>query len=359
MPASLIQAQYNELNTLAQRFARQAQANDALIQRVLRHVQPLRQGGWQGQAAAAFFHEMDTEVLLAMRRLSAALVEARRITLEMVRVLQEAEKEAADPFRNGTFFTGMKPFPNGQVFITNPRDGRAIHPSDVAQGQLGDCFVVTALSIIAHQNPAILRDAIRANPDGTYTVRFFGVSGAPHYETVKADFPTATQYQNGAGHDITPHMAPGDSAGGKQEMWPMVIEKAYAQWRGNGDAIAGYQALDNGGRSSAVMAALTGQKSEEHTDVGHYSLQNLAQMQRDGYGMALSSLDPGNQGNNPLYRNGSLVTGHAYYISAVNERTGMVTVQNPWGWDEYKIEIPYAKLRENFDLLMVNPLRPR
>ena len=45
--------------------------------------------------------------------------------------------------------------------------------SDISQGYLGDCYLLSALSYIAENNPEKIRDMIRDNGDGTCTVRLF------------------------------------------------------------------------------------------------------------------------------------------------------------------------------------------
>ncbi len=99
MPAPVIQAQYDKLQTVAQRFGAQAEATGQLRQRLLSGVQSLQNGGWEGRGAQAFFNEMSQDVFPAMQRLQEALQEAQFTTLQIIEIFQEAEKEAAAPFR--------------------------------------------------------------------------------------------------------------------------------------------------------------------------------------------------------------------------------------------------------------------
>ena len=100
MSANIIQARYDVLATVANRFGGQAQANKELVERVRQAMRPLEGGGWQGRGSTAFFSEMNGEVLPAMQRLAAALDQARSATHEISRVVQQAEEEAARPFRS-------------------------------------------------------------------------------------------------------------------------------------------------------------------------------------------------------------------------------------------------------------------
>ncbi len=99
MPNDIIQAEYDQLATVASRFGAQSEASKQLIAQVRRAMQPLQGGGWQGRGSAAFFAEMNGEMLPAMQRLAAALDQARTVTLQVSDVIRQAEEEASRPFR--------------------------------------------------------------------------------------------------------------------------------------------------------------------------------------------------------------------------------------------------------------------
>lgn len=104
MPVEIVQAQYEELATIGQRFARQAEASAALRQQVERCADALRQNGWQGRGASAFGEEMDNVVTPVMERLHAALTQSHTVTMQIIEIVQQAEEEAADPFKARTQF---------------------------------------------------------------------------------------------------------------------------------------------------------------------------------------------------------------------------------------------------------------
>jgi Flp pilus assembly pilin Flp len=60
----------------------------------------------------------------------------------------------------------------GDLFIMGD-DDHAIHPSDIDQQGLGDCYLLASLAEIAQQNPELIRDIIRPNDNGTFTVTFY------------------------------------------------------------------------------------------------------------------------------------------------------------------------------------------
>ncbi len=142
MSAPIVQAQYDRLTDIAQRFQRQSDVNAELKQRLLQHYQPLQQGGWQGRGAQAFFAEMENEVFPAMDRLIQALSQASQVTIQIQHVLREAEEEAARPFRQGeTSASGSAPGAGGapaappppRIYIVN-----GINSAGNVPGQIGD-----------------------------------------------------------------------------------------------------------------------------------------------------------------------------------------------------------------------------
>ena len=93
-----IQANYDTLAQIAQRFQQTAENNTQLHTRLTQQVDQLRQAGWEGRGAAAFFSQMDGQVFPAVQRLSVALEQAQSVTLHINAVLQEAESLAANLF---------------------------------------------------------------------------------------------------------------------------------------------------------------------------------------------------------------------------------------------------------------------
>ena len=98
MPAEVIQARYETLTNIAGRFGRQAEQSSQYAVRVRERMVALQNGGRQGRGAQAFFAEMENEVLPVVGRLSTALSEAQTVTLHIIEILREAEKDAAQLF---------------------------------------------------------------------------------------------------------------------------------------------------------------------------------------------------------------------------------------------------------------------
>ena len=101
MSADIVQAQYEQLEQIAARFAAAAETQQALLQRVNQRVDVLRQGGWQGKGVAAFLREMDGEVGPAEQRLIDSLMTASDATRQISMTVRQAEVEAASLFQSG------------------------------------------------------------------------------------------------------------------------------------------------------------------------------------------------------------------------------------------------------------------
>lgn len=99
MSAPIVQAQYDQLEQIAARFAAAAEQQQALLERVNRQVEVLRSGSWQGKGVAAFLREMDGEVGSASLRFFSALSQASQTTLQLSQLLRQAEENAGNLFK--------------------------------------------------------------------------------------------------------------------------------------------------------------------------------------------------------------------------------------------------------------------
>lgn len=96
---NIIQAQYDDLEEVADRFDRQLAAIEQLLHQVTCCLDDLEHGGWSGRSARTFFRDMEDETLPAVRRLIVALEMGSDDTRHIARLLAEAEEEAASVFR--------------------------------------------------------------------------------------------------------------------------------------------------------------------------------------------------------------------------------------------------------------------
>ena len=97
--ADEIRADYPQLQQVSTTFSRQATAINQMRQQVKKSMSSL-QGNWVGKGSDAFFNEMSDKVLPAADRLYQALQEAAKVTKQMAQTVQQAEEDAAAPFKN-------------------------------------------------------------------------------------------------------------------------------------------------------------------------------------------------------------------------------------------------------------------
>lgn len=208
---------------------------------------------------------------------------------------------------------------NGSLFLGG------VSSDDPVQGPLGDCYLVSGLSAMAAVRPEVIENAVTANPDGTYSVTFhkdsflglFGRSQEPITVTVDGDMPT----KNGT----TPMYTRGRDV---KELWPMLIEKAYAQLDG------GYQKVAKGGAPTTIWQALTGKKGAMTANAVESSDKLWSKISN-----ALNEKRPVAASTAPAfkdYEGTGLTKGHVYSVTGIEERDGkrFVNVRNPWGKTE-------------------------
>ncbi|MDJ0754926.1 MAG: WXG100 family type VII secretion target [Ardenticatenaceae bacterium] len=99
MSNEFVQADYDKLQEIADLFSKHGEENQAMQARIVKIFEALRDGGWEGRGAEAYFAEMDGVMMPAATRLHEALREANRVTTSIAAILQQAEEEAAAPFR--------------------------------------------------------------------------------------------------------------------------------------------------------------------------------------------------------------------------------------------------------------------
>ncbi|MCA9935277.1 MAG: WXG100 family type VII secretion target [Ardenticatenaceae bacterium] len=96
--AETIQADYEVLEQIAQRFTQQGDEVEQMNQNLRSRMDQI-QSTWQGMGSEAFFAEMGDEVLPASDRLRQALEQAGNITKQIATALSAAEEEAGNSFQ--------------------------------------------------------------------------------------------------------------------------------------------------------------------------------------------------------------------------------------------------------------------
>src|SRR5579862_5212879 len=87
---------------------------------------------------------------------------------------------------------------------------KGIVPEAVRQGRLGSCYFHAVIAAIAERRPDAIRNMIKSNADGSYTVTF----GDGKKETA---YPVDLKYTHDSGYDLS------------EGQWVAVLFRAYAQ----------------------------------------------------------------------------------------------------------------------------------
>lgn len=197
-----------------------------------------------------------------------------------------------------------------------------IGPNDVLQGMVGDCYLMCALSAIAERPGLVKRliDTKEVNSEGVYAV-WLNISGKWREIVVDEYFPS----RNGKFMMALTK---------EDEIWPMLIEKAYAKFFG------GYNTI-SGGFEWHALRDLTGAPVEMYRCSAleiDQVWKLLSDADQRGYIMTGGiSGGSGGTGGETL-RDDGLAGGHAYSIIDTAEVTGsdgrqarIVKIRNPWG----------------------------
>lgn len=210
----------------------------------------------------------------------------------------------------------------------------AIEPTDVQQGALGDCWLITSMQSIASTNPELIEENVEDNGDGTYTVTLYR-DGEPVEYVVRPEFPA---------HDGDPQYAdnPGD-----RELWPLLYEKAMAQHMGGS-----WDDIVHDSPSTGIEA-ITGQETHtERTGSGFLGLDpppdadEIREVLDNQGQVTLSSHDE--VGDRPAYQGeDGVVTDHIYWVKEVTA-DGTLVIVNPHDPTETAHEMSYDEYRENF-----------
>jgi len=199
---------------------------------------------------------------------------------------------------------------------------------DVNQGQVGDCWYVSALGETAMLDPTLIEHLITANGNGTYSVEF-QVNGKADYVTVNSQLSTYNYLAQYSGSSM-------EFGNSTQSLWVPLFEKALAQLSEQTGITTGMQYAGgqdqyyelNSGMGEGVTL-LTGQACNAYA-LGGKSGASLTSL----LGQMQSDLAAGNDvllGTSPLAVSGNLIASHMFAVTSVNAAAGTIGLFNPWG----------------------------
>jgi len=160
MAVPRIRADYDKLAEIARRFGGEADRTQGLLRDLRRHAQVLENGDWVGRGATAFYGEMSQAVLPAVQRMSAAFREAQQVTLQISRIMKEAEDACAALFK-----AAGADIPLGPAQMLAASIGLALS----GLGPLGGVLKGLAVTL----NPTLLKSFAALNSTFPNLVRYF------------------------------------------------------------------------------------------------------------------------------------------------------------------------------------------
>jgi Calpain family cysteine protease len=207
---------------------------------------------------------------------------------------------------------------------------------DVAQGDVGNCWLMASLAEVAVREPSVLQSMftyegsyINAGlPVYVYAVRLYHIgSDQPYYVTVNTDLPDSGTYYARVMHD-NPNLTV------SEDLWVALAEKAYAQANGSGAVLSSHNDVDSyaaltSGQPTWALWGITG------TEGGLISV-SPSDVAKDWQGGDLIVLCT------PTGLSSSQIVGdHCYAMIGYNPSSSSpFELFNPWGLkgpaDEYK-----------------------
>jgi len=219
---------------------------------------------------------------------------------------------------------------------------------DVDQGDLGDCYLLSALGAIAAHSPQAIKDMFLDNGDGTFTVRFFKQVGSQEvadFVTVDRELPV-DQW----GRFIFANMGQFVNQA-TNVLWVALAEKAYAQLAQSGWS----RASDGMGSANSYHTIISGFGGEAMQQIMGEATQFVYTLNRATVASLIADLKAGDlvtiaSVSSPP-DSSHLVGDHDYYVTGYNASTQRFTVVNPWGASLQNIgtlQLTAAQLQNDF-----------
>ncbi|HBW53151.1 MAG TPA: hypothetical protein DEF47_24980, partial [Herpetosiphon sp.] len=95
MTADIVQHKSDDMEQVSSRFQKLHDHQVQMEAMIRRMYEELRGGAWQGDAAQAFFAEMNEHIFPAMKRFQNVLAVSGEVTKQISQIFRQAEEEAA------------------------------------------------------------------------------------------------------------------------------------------------------------------------------------------------------------------------------------------------------------------------
>lgn len=237
-------------------------------------------------------------------------------------------------------------FEKGKAFVQGSADKHVVDPNDVAQGSLGDCYLLAGMAAVSRASPDAIQKLIKDNGDGTFEVTLYIRSKSyskptPVTKTVDARLAVKSP-------DNPLYAKTGDKGADGTEMWPALIEKALAMHKDSYDQISGGN-IAKGFNFFGATEMLTGKqenyKATDKMDEDDLLLEIAAALE-GGKPVTVDSRDM--TGDEAMIKEATaknVYGNHAYAPVSVDLEKRTVQLQNPWG-SSHVDNLPIAELKK-------------
>jgi len=239
-----------------------------------------------------------------------------------------------------------------------------IDPSDVTQGQLGNCWLLAAIATLADHHGVIEQCFIsqQFNQQGKYKLKLYD-DAEEKFQTVTVDsyFPCAADSADNP-NSGQPLFANPDG----NELWVLLLEKSFAKFMGSYGALEGglpvyamhvmtgrpcthwskrkgnsWTASDVKGITTTVDGKVVPRAGMSRSDMADMSdkqmFESTCKWVKEGNAMGAGSDGTDNTRTEGRGTNGGIVPGHAYSVLDCQEIAGtkLIRLRNPWGTFEW------------------------
>ncbi len=222
------------------------------------------------------------------------------------------------------------------------KDVDEVDMNDAIQGALGDCYLISAIAGVARRRPDLIKSLIQHTPgesSATVTLHVYNKDTTKREaKKIKVNFYFPV---NGS--------EPGYAKQGDNELWVMLIEKAYAQEMG------GYANIEEGSPAEA-LAVLTGIKPTETGSDSKDLVEQLKTANDNNTAVVAGTKDEADFtgtkykvekiSNSSIVRLDSgekLFPTHAYTVLEYDEAGSKIKVRNPHGNKTITYYVPYRE----------------
>lgn len=216
---------------------------------------------------------------------------------------------------------------------------KEVAPTDVKQGSLGDCYFLAGLASIAAAEPQIIKRIVKSEAEYN-TSTFYDENGKVHEVSVDSKFWVNV----GSSQPVYAKFSAQEK--GSCEIWPMVIEKAWAKINGSDYTNINGDNREGNIRRIDYSLALTGHPAIRETlskDEG-VSQETISRIRAHLYSKPIVLYSVSEK---DVESNKDLIENHAYSLIKVSG--DLCQIYNPHG---SFVEITITELHHNFDTIL-------